>query len=214
MSYSDGCIYSAKKDCLVNIGGFLAVNDKDIYEHAKNMVVVYEGLHTYGGLAGRDMEAVARGLREGAQYEYLKYRINQVKYLGDLLKKANIPIVNPIGSHAVFLDAKKFLPHLPRDQWPSQTLCAAIYEDSGVRSMERGAISKGRDKETGENIFPNLELVRLTIPRRVYTNTHMEYTAESVINLYEKRDAIAGLKMIFEPKYLRFFQARFEKVPL
>jgi tyrosine phenol-lyase len=214
MSYSDGCIYSSKKDCLVNIGGFLAVNDKDIYEHAKNMVVVYEGLHTYGGLAGRDMEAVARGLREGAQYEYLKYRINQVKYLGDLLKKANIPIVNPIGSHAVFLDAKKFLPHLPRDQWPSQTLCAAIYEDSGVRSMERGAISKGRDKETGENIFPNLELVRLTIPRRVYTNTHMEYTAESIMNLYEKRDTIAGLKMIFEPKYMRIFQARFEKMPL
>ena len=214
MSYSDGCIYSSKKDCLVNIGGFLAVNDESIYEHAKNMVVVYEGLHTYGGMAGRDMEALARGLKEGAQYEYLKYRVNQVKYLGELLKKANIPIVKPTGGHAVFLNALKFLSHLPREQWPSQALTAAIYEDSGVRSMERGAVSKGRNKETGENIFPKLELVRLTIPRRVYTNTHMEYTAESIINLYEKRDKIAGLKMVYEPKHLRFFQSRFERVPL
>jgi tyrosine phenol-lyase len=212
MSYSDGCIYSSKKDCLVNIGGFLATNDENIFEHCRNMVVVYEGLHTYGGMAGRDMEAVARGLREGAEYDYLKYRVHQVRYLGDLLRKANVPIVKPTGGHAVFLNALKFLPHLEREQWPAQTLAAAIYEDSGVRSMERGAISKGRDKDTGENIFPALELVRLTIPRRVYTNTHMEYTAESIIRLYGKRDEIRGLKMIYEPKYLRFFQARFEKV--
>ncbi|MFX0059596.1 MAG: tryptophanase [Candidatus Heimdallarchaeota archaeon] len=212
MSYSDGCIYSSKKDCLVNIGGFLATNDKDIFEYTRSMVVVYEGLHTYGGMAGRDMEAVARGLREGAQYNYLKYRINQVRHLGELLMDANVPIVKPIGGHAVFLNALKFLPHLPREQWPAQTLAAAIYEDSAVRSMERGAVSKGRDKETGKNIFPALELVRLTIPRRVYTNTHMEYTANSVINLYEKRDTIPGLRMVYEPKYLRFFQARFEQV--
>jgi tyrosine phenol-lyase len=128
--------------------------------------------------------------------------------------EAGVPIVKPIGSFAVFLNALKFLPHLPRDQWPAQTLSAAIYEDSAVRSMERGAISKGRDSETGENIFPKLELVRLTIPRRVYTNTHMEYTAESVINLYNKRDTIPGLKMVYEPKYLRFFQARFEQLSL
>jgi tyrosine phenol-lyase len=212
MSYSDGCIYSAKKDCLVNIGGFLATHDKDIFEATRNMVVVYEGLHTYGGMAGRDMEAVARGLREGAQYEYLKYRIQQVRYLGEMLKDSNVPIVNPIGGHAIFLNALKFLPHLEREQWPAQTLAAAIYEDSAVRSMERGAISKGRDKETSENIFPALELVRLTIPRRVYTNSHMEYTAESIINLFEKRDTIRGLKMVYEPEYLRFFQARFEKL--
>ncbi len=211
MSYSDGCIYSSKKDCLVNIGGFLATNDQEIFEATRNMVVVYEGLHTYGGLSGRDLEAVARGLKEGADYNYLKYRINQVRYLGELLMDANVPIVKPTGGHAVFLNALKFLPHIPRDQWPAQTLAAAIYEDSGVRSMERGAISKGRDKETGENIFPKLELVRLTIPRRVYTNTHMEYTADSVIRLFEKRDQIAGLRMVYEPKYLRFFQARFEK---
>jgi len=212
MSYSDGCIYSAKKDCLVNIGGFLATNNEDIYEHCRNMVVIYEGLHTYGGMAGRDMEAVARGLRESTSYAYLKYRINQVHYLGDLLIKAGVPIVRPIGGHAVFLNALKFLPHLTREQWPAQTLAATIYEDSAVRSMERGAVSKGRDKETGENIFPLLELVRLTIPRRVYTNTHMEYTAESIIRLYEKREAIPGLKMVYEPKYLRFFQSRFEKI--
>ncbi|MFX1280388.1 MAG: tyrosine phenol-lyase [Promethearchaeota archaeon] len=212
MSYSDGCIYSAKKDCLVNIGGFLATHDKDIFEATRNMVVVYEGLHTYGGMAGRDMEAVARGLREGAQYEYLKYRINQVRYLGEMLKEAGVPIVHPIGGHAVFLDALKFLPHIERENWPAQTLAAAIYEDSAVRSMERGAISKGRDKDTGENIFPSLELVRLTIPRRVYTNSHMEYTADSIIHLYRKRDTIRGLKMVYEPEYLRFFQSRFEKI--
>ena len=160
------------------------------------------------------MEAVARGLREGAQYEYLKYRIHQVRYLGDMLREANVPIVKPIGGHAVFLDALKFLAHLEREHWPAQTLAAAIYEDSAVRSMERGAISKGRDKETGENIFPALELVRLTIPRRVYTNSHMEYTAESIIRLYKKRNTIPGLKMIYEPEYLRFFQARFEKLSL
>ncbi|MFX0018802.1 MAG: tryptophanase [Promethearchaeota archaeon] len=214
MSYSDGCIYSSKKDCLVNIGGFLATNEKDIFEHTRSMVVVYEGLHTYGGLAGRDLEALSRGLREGAEYNYLKYRINQVRYLGEILMDAGVPIVKPIGGHAVFLNALKILPHLSRDQWPAQTLAAAIYEDSAVRSMERGAVSKGRDKETGENIFPPLELVRLTIPRRVYTNTHMEYTAKSIIRLFEKRDMIKGLKMVYEPKYLRFFQAKFEKLPL
>ncbi len=214
MSYSDGCIYSAKKDCLVNMGGFLATHSKDIFDYTRGMVVLFEGLHTYGGMAGRDMEAVARGLREGAQYKYLKYRINQVRYLGELLMEVGVSIVRPIGSHGVFLDALKFLPHLPRDQWPAQTLSAAIYEDSAVRSMERGAISKGRDSKTGDNIFPKLELVRLTIPRRVYTNTHMEYTANSIINLYEKRDAIPGLKMVYEPKHLRFFQARFEQLPL
>jgi len=196
----------------VNIGGFLATHDREIFEATRSMVVVYEGLHTYGGMAGRDMEAVARGLREGAQYEYLRFRINQVRYLGNLLRDAGVPIVKPIGGHAVFLNALKFLPHLPREQWPAQALAGAIYEESAVRSMERGAVSKGRDKESGENIFPALELVRLTIPRRVYTNTHMEYTANAIINLYENKDAILGLKMVHEPKYLRFFQARFEQV--
>ncbi len=212
MGYADACIYSAKKDCLVNIGGFIGTRDIGIFEATREMVVTYEGLHTYGGMAGRDMEAVARGLREGAQYEYLKYRIGQTNYLGKMLMDAGVPIVKPVGSHAVFLNALKFVPHIPREQWPSQALAAAIYEDSAVRSMERGAVSKGRDKNTKENIFPKLELVRLTIPRRVYTNTHMEYVAESIIHLHEHKDEIKGLKMVYEPPALRFFQAKFEQV--
>lgn len=212
MSYSDACIYSCKKDCLVNIGGFIASHDGEIFEKARNLVVVYEGMHTYGGMAGRDMEALARGLREGAEADYLKYRINQVRYLGEMVSKNQVPIIKPIGGHAVFLNALKFLSHLPREQWPAQALAAAIYEDSGVRSMERGAISKGRDKKTGENIFPKLELVRLTIPRRVYTNTQMAYTADSVTRLYREKDKIRGLKMVYEPEDLRFFQARFEQI--
>ncbi|MFH1056116.1 MAG: tyrosine phenol-lyase [Candidatus Altiarchaeota archaeon] len=211
MSYSDACIYSSKKDCLVNIGGFLASNDREIFEKARNLVVVYEGLHTYGGMAGRDMEAVARGLKEGAQEDYLRYRINQVRYLGEILLREKIPIVRPTGGHAIFLNALKFLPHIPREQWPAQALAAAIYEDSAVRTMERGAVSKGRDRKTGENIFPKLELVRLTIPRRVYTNTQMEYVGDSVIRLYKERGKIKGLKMVYEPGELRFFQARFEQ---
>jgi len=212
MSYSDACTYSSKKDCLVNIGGFIASHDKEIYEKARNLVVVYEGLHTYGGMAGRDMEALARGLREGAQVDYLRYRTEQVRYLGEMLMEHDVPIIRPVGGHAVFVNALEFLPHLPREEWPAQSLTAAIYETSGVRSMERGAVSKGRDKETGENVFPALELVRLTIPRRVYTNTQMEYTAESIVELHKHRDRIRGLKMVYEPKELRFFQAMFEQV--
>lgn len=210
-SYSDACIHSSKKDGLVNIGGFVACNDKEIFEKVRNLVVVYEGLHTYGGMAGRDMEALAQGIRESADYDYLNYRVGQVQYLGRLLMDAGVPVVRPIGGHAVFLDAQKFLPHLKREEWPSQALAAAIYEDSAVRTMERGAVSKGRDKD-GNNIFPPLELVRITIPRRVYTNTHMEYVAESIIRLHKRADEVKGLKMTYEPKDLRFFQARFEKL--
>lgn len=212
MSYSDACIYSAKKDCLVNIGGFLASHDKKLYEKARSLVVVYEGLHTYGGLAGRDMEAMARGLQEGADEKYLQYRIEQTRYLGKMLLAANIPIVKPIGSHAVYLDALKFLPHISREQWPAQTLTAAIYAESGIRTMERGAVSEGRDRKTGKNIFSSLESVRITIPRRVYTNTQMEYVAWSLAKIFQKRKKIKGLKMIYEPKNLRFFQAKFRKL--
>lgn len=212
MGYSDACIYSAKKDALVNIGGFIATRDKEIFEATRALVVTYEGLHTYGGMAGRDMEAVARGLREGSEYEYLKYRVGQTQYLGEMLMQAGVPVVKPVGSHAVYLNALKFVPQIPREQWPSQALAGALYEDSAVRSMERGAVSKGRDAKTGENVFPKLELVRLTIPRRVYTNTHMEYVAQSIISLYEHKEGIRGLKMVHEPPSLRFFQARFEQV--
>ena len=210
---SVACTYSAKKDCLVNIGGFIATNDKGIYERCRELVVVYEGLHTYGGMAGRDMEAVARGLREGTDPEYLRARITQVRYLANQLLKHDVPIVRPTGGHAVFLDALRFLPHIPREAFPAQALAAAIYVEGGVRSMERGAVSKGRDKKTGKNIFPKLELVRLTIPRRVYTQTHMDYVARTVSNVFEKRDQIKGLRMVYEPPALRFFQARFEPIP-
>ena len=211
-SLTDHATMSAKKDALVNIGGFLVTNDPRVFEEARNMVVVYEGLHTYGGLAGRDMEAMAIGIKESVMDEHQKARVGQVQYLGDLLFKAGIPIVKPVGTHGVFLDAKAFYPHLTQDEFPAQTLAAELYVDSGVRAMERGVVSAGRNKETGEHNYPKLELVRLTIPRRVYTQAHMDVVAESVIDVFENAKNARGLKMVYEPKYLRFFQARFEKL--
>lgn len=209
---TDGATMSAKKDAMVNIGGFLAVNDDEIYEEARNMVVIYEGLHTYGGMAGRDMEALALGIKESVQDDHMRARVGQVHYLGQKLLDAGVPIVNPVGTHGIFIDAKKFLPHLTQDEFPAQALASALYLDSGVRAMERGVVSAGRNKETGEHNYPNLELVRLTIPRRVYTQAHMDVIAESVECIYSERDSIKGLKMTYEPKYLRFFQARFEEI--
>jgi tyrosine phenol-lyase len=211
-SLTDGCTMSAKKDPLANIGGFLAVNDDAIAEKARNMVVIYEGLHTYGGMAGRDMEAVAIGIEESVNDDHMRARVGQVQYLGQKLRDWGIPIVLPIGGHGVFLDARDFLPHVPQEQCPAQSLAAAIYVDSGVRTMERGIVSAGRDPETGEEHRPSLELVRIAIPRRVYTQAHMDVTAESILSVYEERDRIGGLKIVYEPKYLRFFQARFEPV--
>lgn len=211
---TDGATISAKKDLLVNIGGFLACNDEGLFTRAQNLAVIYEGLHTYGGLAGRDMEAMALGIEEAVMEEHQAARIGQVRYLGAKLEAAGVPIVKPIGSHGVFIDAAAFLPHLDRDQYPAQALAAAIYVDSGVRAMERGNVSAGRDPETGGNRRPNLELVRLTIPRRVYTQAHMDVVAESVAGLYARRAAIPGLRMVYEPEYLRFFQARFEPTSL
>jgi len=208
-SHTDGCTMSAKKDSLVNIGGFLAVNDDDLAEAARNLVVVYEGLHTYGGLAGRDMEAMAIGIAESVSEDHIRARVGQVEYLGQRLIDAGVPIVRPIGSHGVFLDAAAFLPHIPREHFPAQALTAALYVDSGVRSMERGGVSAGRDHETGTNRRPELELVRLTIPRRVYTQAHMDVVAESVIDLHRDPEQVVGLEMIYEPEHLRFFQARF-----
>jgi tyrosine phenol-lyase len=207
---TDGATMSAKKDALVNIGGFLAINDYEVFEEARNLVVVYEGLHTYGGLAGRDMEAMALGISESVQEDHIRARVGQVQYLGNKLINWDIPVVRPIGSHGVFLDARKILPDIPQDAFPAQTLAAELYLDAGVRSMERGVVSAGRNPETGEHNYPKLELVRLTIPRRVYTQAHMDVVAESVAEVYENRKNIRGLKMVYEPKYLRFFQARFE----
>ncbi|VBB44229.1 Tyrosine phenol-lyase [uncultured Paludibacter sp.] len=211
-TYGDGCTMSGKKDCLVNIGGFLCMNDEHIFNEAKELVVVYEGMPSYGGMAGRDMEAMAIGLQESMQFEYIEHRIKQVRYLGEKLKEAGVPVIEPIGGHAVFLDARRFCPHLTQDQFPAQSLAANLYVESGVRSMERGIVSAGRDKITGKNHAPKLETVRLTIPRRVYTYKHMDVVADAVIKLYRHKEKIKGLRFIYEPKQLRFFTARFEEI--
>lgn len=208
-SYADGCTMSGKKDGIVNMGGFLAMNEEELYRQATGIVVVYEGMPSYGGMTGRDMEAFAIGLREAVNYDYIRHRVEQVRYLGDKLSDAGVPIVKPVGGHAVFLDAKAFLPHISQDKFPAQALAAAIYVDSGIRGMERGIISAGRDKE-GNDHYPELELVRLTIPRRVYTNAHFDYVADSIADLYTRRGDIGGLKWVYEPPVLRFFTGRFE----
>lgn len=210
MSFFDGCTMSGKKDCLVNIGGFLAMRDEHILQQVRELVVVYEGMPTYGGLAGRDMEAMAQGIREMVDDDYIAHRVGQVRYLGEQLLAAGVPIVTPIGGHAIFLDARRFLPHVAQEKFPAQALAAALYADSGVRSMERGIVSAGRDPQTMRNRTPKLELVRLTVPRRVYTDRHLDVVAESVIRLYEQRDSIRGLRMSYEPPSLRFFTARFQ----
>lgn len=207
---SDAATMSSKKDHLVNIGGFVACNDYDLFDAIRNIVVVYEGLHTYGGLAGRDMEAIARGIEEGIKDDSIAFRVKQVEYFGKALLEEGIPIVEPIGGHAVFLDAKRFYDHIPQDQFPAQKLAADLYIESGVRSMERGIVSSGRNAKTGEHNYPKLELVRLTVPRRVYTQAHLDVCVWAVKELYKKRHEAKGLKMVYEPKMLRFFQARFE----
>ena len=199
---------SGKKDGIVNIGGFLSQRSGPVSK-GTSLVVVYEGMPSYGGMAGRDMEALARGLYEAADYDFLTHRLSQVQYLWDMLDEAGIPIVRPAGGHAVFIDARKFYPHIPQDHFPAQTLAAELYVRSGVRSMERGIVSAGRDKE-GRHHYPKLELVRLTIPRRVYTYAHLDVVADAVIDLYQERDKVKGLRMVYEPPVLRFFTARFE----
>lgn len=211
-SYTDGCTMSGKKDPLVNIGGWLAVNDEHIYEEASNLVAVYEGLHTYGGMSGRDMEAMAIGIAESVEDAHIRARVGQVEYLGEKLIAWSIPVVLPIGGHAVYLDAKAFYPGIPQRDFTAQALAADLYVDSGVRAMERGVVSAGRDPHTGDHRFPSLELVRLTIPRRVYTQAHMDVTAESVAAVHDERTSARGLRMVYEPRYLRFFQARFERL--
>lgn len=210
-SYGDGCTMSGKKDCLTNIGGFLCMNDKDLYVRACGTVVQFEGMPTYGGMAGRDMEAMAIGLRESMEFNYISHRVNQIRYLGEKLDAAGVPMVKPYGGHAIFVDARAFLDHLVQEEdFPAQALAAAVYEYSGVRTMERGIISAGRDPKTGENHVPKLETIRLTIPRRVYTYAHLDYVADAIIQLYQKRHDISGLKWVYEPEVLRFFTGRFE----
>ncbi len=213
-SYGDGCTMSAKKDGLVNIGGFLSLNDGRWAQDITNMLILVEGFPTYGGLAGRDLEAIARGLREVLDEHYLEFRIGQVRYLGELLEQAGVPIVKPIGGHAVYLNAKEFLPHLRQDEFPAQALAVALYREYGIRGVEIGTVMFGkRDPETGRMIHPELELVRLAVPRRVYTNMQITYVAESIVELYTRRNALAGLTLTYEAPVLRHFTARFRELP-
>ncbi len=212
-SYADGCTMSAKKDGLVNIGGFLAMRDPRLYERVSQRLILVEGFPTYGGLAGRDLEAISRGLWEALDPHYLAYRIGQVRYLGERLKESGIPILEPVGGHAVYLDALRFLSHLPQDQLPAQSLTVELYIAGSIRTVEIGTVMNARrDPETGETIYPALELVRMAIPRRVYTNTHMDYIAETTLSVYQRREAVRGLSIAYEPTFLRHFTALFARL--
>ncbi len=212
-SLADGALVSAKKDGLANIGGFITLNDDTLAEKLKHLLIISEGFPTYGGLAGRDLEAIARGLEEVLDEAYLRHRIEQVRYLAQLLEEAGVPIFKPVGGHAVYLLADEFLPHIPREQYPAWALTVALYREAGVRAVEVGGVmfarKKGRD---GKEIFPRLEMVRLAIPRRVYTASHLEYVAEAIINLFKHRDKIRGLKIVEAREPLRHFTARFELI--
>ena len=212
-SYGDGCTMSAKKDALVNIGGFIALKDEAWVAKIRELLILFEGFSTYGGLAGRDLEAMAVGLEEVLDEEYLAYRVGQVAYLGGLLSEAGVPIVKPVGGHAVYLDARAFLPHVPQSQFPGQALVVALYREAGIRAVEIGSLMFGhRDPRTGEAVYPKLDLVRLAVPRRVYTNEHMRYVAEAVIALFRDRDRLRGLRLTWEAPTLRHFTARLEEL--
>jgi tryptophanase len=212
-SYGQGATMSAKKDALVNIGGFVTLDDDHLAEKLKNLLIISEGFPTYGGLAGRDLEAIARGLEEVLDEDYLEYRINQTAYLGRILDKAGIPVFKPVGGHAVYLLADRFLPHIPRHQYPGWALTVALYREAGIRAVEIGGVMFARkDEKTGKEIFPPLELVRLAIPRRVYTSAHLDYVAEAIIDLYKNRDKIRGLRIVRESRYLRHFTVRLEEI--
>ncbi|HQE04571.1 MAG TPA: tryptophanase [Bacillota bacterium] len=212
-SYADGFTMSAKKDGLVNIGGIFATRDEELYKKACQWGIVYEGFLTYGGLAGRDLEAMAQGLKEVLNEDYLESRIGQVAYLGESLLEHGIPIIEPVGGHGVYLDAKRFLPDIPQSTFPAQALVVELYVEAGIRAVELGTAAFGRrDEETGEMIYPALELVRLAIPRRVYTDRHMDMVVRALRNIRERRDEIRGLKLIYEAPVLRHFTAEFERL--
>lgn len=212
LSYGDGCTISCKKDFLVNMGGILACNSEELAIEFERMLRIWEGDVSNGGLDSKDIEALYRGLLDSLDDDYIEMRIYQTQEFGQKLIEAGVPIVVPPGSHAIFIDAKRFFPHIDQDEYPAQALASAIYIETGVRTMERGNVSKGRHPETGENYRPALELVRCTIPRRVYTNSHIDYVVEGIKRLYKIRDQFSGLRFVYEPKVLRFFQGLFEPV--
>ncbi len=210
-SLADGALMSAKKDALVNIGGFLATNDKELAAHVAQIMVVIEGFVTYGGLAGRDMDAIATGLLEGLDESYLLSRVRQVEYLGDRLMARNVPVLTPTGGHAVYIDAKGFLPHLPQSKFPGWTLSCEAYIEGGVRSCEIGTVMFAKENaKTGKVAYPELDLVRLAVPRRVYTDNHMDYVADAFGKLVKKSKTIKGVKFSYKPKKLRHFLSRFK----
>lgn len=212
-SYADGCTMSAKKDALVNIGGFLAMNDDDLALQARNVLIVTEGFPTYGGLAGRDLEAIAQGLEEVLDEDYLHYRIRTVEYMGERLDSLGVPYLKPPGGHAIYLDAKAFASHIPVDQFPGQAIAAELYRSGGIRSCEIGGIMFGKtDKKTGKYIPPNLELVRLAFPRRVYTQSHFDYVLEVIEEVYKNRAQLKGFRITYQAPLLRHFTAQFEMV--
>lgn len=210
--YADGATMSAKKDGLANTGGFLAMNDPELAERSRNVLIVTEGFPTYGGLARRDLEAIAVGLGEALEESYLEYRIKSTEYFGKKLMENGVPIVIPTGGHAVYLDAKRFVSHIPPEQFPGQSVACGIYEHVGIRSVEMGSAMFGKYDAHGKHVAPPMELVRLAIPRRVYTQSHIDYCVEGVSEVYEQREKLSGFRMIYEAEYLRHFTARFEPV--
>ena len=207
-SYADGCTMSAKKDAFANIGGFLALHDKELAQNCRNLLVITEGFPTYGGLAGRDLEAIAIGLEEVMDENYLQYRIRSIEYITEKLVQAKIPVMQPSGGHAVYLDAKAFLPHIPVNQYPGQALVGALYTEGGIRGVEIGSLMFGK-YDANNNLIPApMELVRLAIPRRVYTQSHIDYVAEVIIEVFSKRMEIKGLKIVEEAPMLRHFTAK------
>ena len=211
-SYGEGMTMSSKKDGLVNIGGFIALNNEEVFQKASNFTIIYEGFITYGGMAGRDMAALAVGLNEATEFAYLESRISQVEYLGNKLIEIGVPIQKPIGGHAIFIDSLKFLPHIPREEFPAQTLGLEIYKEAGIRTVEIGTLLADRDPETRENRYPKLELVRLAIPRRTYTNEHMDYIAAAIKNVFVRRNEIKkGYQIVWEPPILRHFTVKLKE---